>query len=327
LRSSAAVLSFTVAFGIAKCLTNLAAGALTQRWERRWLLVAGWAVALPVPLIVALAPSWDWIIAANVLLGVNQGLAWSMTALMKIDLVGPRKRAWPSGSTSPPATEPSRSPQASAAGWRPHSPPRDVLTVGGAAIASTAFLVAAILVRDTSAHVALEQARERSRADDPAPALRRAFALATYCDPALRACSQAGLVNNLNDALAWGLVNRRICWRQRLTGGGPVAVKLHPMPSAFAKTKGHPCWKVQKALDEAGIDYEIVKEPALRWRRADYEKRTGTKLLPAIEFEDGTSLREESNELVAPNQAGPARNARPPTPRGDQRVTTHSRLR
>jgi glutathione S-transferase len=78
-----------------------------------------------------------------------------------------------------------------------------------------------------------------------------------------------------------------------------VAVKLHRCPALFAKTKGHPCWKVQTALDEAGIDYEIVKDPALRWRGADYEKRTGTKLLPAIEFEDSTIVREESNELVA----------------------------
>ena len=92
LASSAAVLSFIVAFGLAKALTNLGAGALAQRLGRRRLLIAGWAVALPVPLLIAVAPSWAWIVAANVLLGVNQGLAWSMTVVMKIDLVGPKRR-------------------------------------------------------------------------------------------------------------------------------------------------------------------------------------------------------------------------------------------
>jgi Glutathione S-transferase, N-terminal domain len=77
-----------------------------------------------------------------------------------------------------------------------------------------------------------------------------------------------------------------------------VAVKLHRCPVMFMKMAGHPCWEVQKALDEAGIDYEVVKEPLLRPRRKAYEQRAGTTLLPAIEFEDGTILREESKELV-----------------------------
>jgi MFS family permease len=90
--SAAAVLSFVVAFGIAKAFTNLAAGALADRLGRRRLLILGWLAALPVPLLIAVAPSWGWIVAANVLLGVNQGLAWSMTVVMKIDMVGPRQR-------------------------------------------------------------------------------------------------------------------------------------------------------------------------------------------------------------------------------------------
>jgi predicted MFS family arabinose efflux permease len=92
LGSSAAVLSFIVAFGLAKALTNLAAGALAQRAGRRRLLILGWLLALPVPLLIAVAPSWSWVVAANALLGVNQGLAWSMTVVMKIDLVGPKRR-------------------------------------------------------------------------------------------------------------------------------------------------------------------------------------------------------------------------------------------
>ncbi|HEV2061394.1 MAG TPA: MFS transporter, partial [Solirubrobacteraceae bacterium] len=88
LASKAAVLSFIVAFGIAKAFTNLGAGALAERLGRRRLLIVGWALALPVPVLVGVAPSWEWIVAANVLLGVNQGLTWSMTVVMKIDLVG-----------------------------------------------------------------------------------------------------------------------------------------------------------------------------------------------------------------------------------------------
>src|ERR671937_1667102 len=92
LSSKSAILSFVVAFGVAKALTNLAAGDLAERAGRKRLLVLGWLVALPVPLLIGLAPSWSFIVAANLLLGVNQGLAWSMTVLMKIDLAGPRRR-------------------------------------------------------------------------------------------------------------------------------------------------------------------------------------------------------------------------------------------
>ncbi len=90
--STVAVLSFIVAFGLAKSLTNLAAGALADRIGRRRLLIAGWSWRLPVPLLIAVAPSWGWVVAANLFLGVNQGLAWSMTVVMKIDLVGPKRR-------------------------------------------------------------------------------------------------------------------------------------------------------------------------------------------------------------------------------------------
>ena len=97
LTSSAAVLSFIVAFGLAKSLTNLAAGVGAERLGRRRLLICGWLVALPVPVLIAIAPTWGWIVAANVLLGINQGLAWSMTVVMKIDLVGPERRGFALG--------------------------------------------------------------------------------------------------------------------------------------------------------------------------------------------------------------------------------------
>jgi MFS family permease len=202
LGSSAAVLSFIVAFGIAKALTNLAAGALAERAGRRRLLIAGWAFALPVPLMIAVAPSWTWIVAANALLGINQGLAWSMTVVMKIDLVGPRRRGLALGLNES-AGYGGVALAAGLSGWLAGSfAARDVLVVAGAGIAVVAFLLSLAFVRDTAGHVALEQGSDAT----PAPRLGRAFAEASYREPALRACSQAGLVNNLNDGLAWGLV-------------------------------------------------------------------------------------------------------------------------
>jgi MFS family permease len=203
LASKAAVLSFIVAFGLAKALTNLGAGALAARLGRRRLLIAGWAIALPVPVLVAVAPSWGWIVAANVLLGINQGLAWSMTVVMKIDLVGPERRGFALGLNEA-AGYGGVALAAAVSGWLAADlAARDVLVVATAAIAVAGLLISALFVRDTAAHVALEQQQHGAGAPPP---LRRAFPDATWRRPALRACSQAGLVNNLNDALAWGLV-------------------------------------------------------------------------------------------------------------------------
>ncbi len=204
--SSAAVLSFIVAFGLVKALTNLGAGALADRVGRRRLLIAGWAAALPVPLLIAVAPSWGWVVAANVLLGVNQGLAWSMTVVMKIDLVGPRRRGFALGLNEA-AGYGGVALAAGLSGWfAAEFAARDVIAFAGGAIAVAGFLLSLVLVRDTSGHMALEQARHHADADGSPPRLRVAFREATYRVPALRSCSQAGLVNNLNDGLAWGLV-------------------------------------------------------------------------------------------------------------------------
>jgi MFS family permease len=204
LTSSAAVLSFIVAFGLAKSFTNLAAGVGAERAGRRRLLILGWAFALPVPLLIAVAPSWSWIVAANALLGVNQGLAWSMTVVMKIDLVGPKRRGLALGLNEA-AGYGGVAVAAAVSGWLASElAPRDVLVGGAAGIAVTALMVSLVFVRDTAGHVRLEQ-RDHGR-DEIAPTLRQVFPDASYRRPALRACSQAGLVNNLNDALAWGLV-------------------------------------------------------------------------------------------------------------------------
>ena len=202
LASKSAILSFVVAFGITKALANLAAGGLADRVGRKRLLVIGWLLALPVPLMIALAPSWGWIVAANLLLGANQGLAWSMTVVMKIDLVGPRRRGLALGLNESAGYLGVAAAAFVTGALAATFAPRTLVWSLGAAIAVLGTVISIVFVRDTAAHVEREQRAHGARA---ARSLRSAFARATLRDPALRACSQAGLVNNLNDALAWGL--------------------------------------------------------------------------------------------------------------------------
>ncbi|HSD77651.1 MAG TPA: MFS transporter, partial [Solirubrobacteraceae bacterium] len=196
--------------------------------------------ALPVPLLIAIAPTWGWVVAANALLGVNQGLAWSMTVVMKIDLVGPRRRGLALGLNE-------------AAGYggvalaagvsgllAAHFAARDVLVVAGAAIALIAFVLSVLFVRDTAAHVALEQAHHHRGADGAPPRLRAAFAQASYRVPALRSCSQAGLVNNLNDGLAWGLVPLFLAARGAGVGQIGLVAAVYPAVWSVAQiATGH----------------------------------------------------------------------------------------
>jgi MFS family permease/rhodanese-related sulfurtransferase len=202
LESKGAILSFVVAFGIAKALANLAAGGLADRVGRKRLLVLGWALALPVPVLIALAPTWGWIVAANLLLGANQGLAWSMTVVMKIDLVGPVRRGLALGLNESAGYLGVAAAAFATGALAASFAPRTLVWVGAAAIATLGTAISIFFVRDTGAHVAREQLAH-GRAGRQT--FRTAFARATVHDPMLRACSQAGLVNNLNDALAWGL--------------------------------------------------------------------------------------------------------------------------
>jgi MFS family permease len=261
LTSSAAVLSFIVAFGTAKALTNLGAGALAQRAGRRRLLIGGWLVALPVPLLIALAPSWAWVVAANALLGINQGLAWSMTVVMKIDLVGPRRRGLALGLNES-AGYGGVALAAGISGLLAASfAARDVLVVAGATIAITALLLSVLFVRDTGDHVALEQA-QHAHSDGAPPTLGSAFARASYREPALRACSQAGLVNNLNDALAWGLVPLYLAARGADVADIGLVAALYPAVWSVAQIgTGHWSDRVgRKPLIVAGM---LVQAAAL----------------------------------------------------------------
>jgi MFS family permease len=204
LSSATAILAFVVAFGAAKALTNLAAGELAERYGRKRILVAGWLVALPVPLLIGVAPSWWFIVAANLLLGINQGLAWSMTVVMKIDLAGPCRRGFALGLNEAAGYLGVAATAFATGALAASFVPRTIVWIGAALIAVAGLLISVFAVRDTGAHVEHEQFAH-GEAEPADRGLRDAFARASLRDPVLRACSQAGLVNNLNDALAWGL--------------------------------------------------------------------------------------------------------------------------
>jgi len=205
LASTTAILSFIATFGLVKALANLFAGPLAERFGRRRILIFGWILGLPVPFLIIAAPSWSWIIAANALLGLNQGLAWSMTVNMKIDLVGPRRRGLAlglnefAGYTAVGATAWITGLIAAEYGLRPAP---FYLAIGYAVAGLTLSILA---VRDTTAHLRHESAAAPPHAA-PAPSFSHIFALTTYRNRSLFACSQAGFINNLNDGVAWGIL-------------------------------------------------------------------------------------------------------------------------
>jgi MFS family permease len=200
--SNAAILSFIVAFGSAKALANLAAGMFADRAGRKRLLVLGWLLALPVAPLIAWAPGWWLIVVANLLLGACQGLTWSMTVVMKLDLAGPARRGLALGLNESAGYLGLAAAAFASGALAATIAPRTVIWVGALGIAVAGGTVTLAFVRDTGAHVGHEQ---RERGERTALSFGTAFALASIRHPVLRACSQAGLVNNLNDALAWGL--------------------------------------------------------------------------------------------------------------------------
>src|SRR5687767_8833113 len=203
LAAKTAVLSFIVVFGVTKALTNYMAGRLSDRFGRKHVLVAGWLVATPVPFLLMWAPTWNWVLIANALLGVSQGLTWSTTVIMKIDLAGPRNRglamglnefagylavagsAWATGAI------------AAATSLRPEP------FYLGAGYVLVGLALSALVVRETQPHADAEA----RAAGAPSPALSKREVLwrTTLGDRNLSAVTQAGLVNNLNDGMAWGL--------------------------------------------------------------------------------------------------------------------------
>ena len=201
--STTIVVSFIVSFGLVKAAANLVSGHLADIWGRRSMLIAGWLVGLPVPFMIAWAPDWGWVIAANVLLGVNQGFAWSMTVIMKVDLVGPRSRGLAvglnefAGYLSVGVTAFLTGYIAQRHGLRPQP---FYLGIGYAVLG---LALSVLLVRDTRAHVALEAGT--AHAAEERLSFWQIFRRTSFGDRNLFAASQAGLVNNLNDGMSWGI--------------------------------------------------------------------------------------------------------------------------
>ena len=195
-----AILSFIIVFGIVKAVTNYYTGALANKFGRKKLLVAGWIIGIPIPLMLMFAPNWGWIIAANVLLGINQGLTWSSTVVMKIDLVGEKQRGFAMGLNEF-AGYISLAIIAFLTGWiasqyglRPYP---FYLGIG---LVVLGLIFSIFFIKDTRHHVAKESQ------SNVIPRLKNIFWDTTWKDRNLGSVTQAGLINNLNDGMAWGVL-------------------------------------------------------------------------------------------------------------------------
>jgi len=205
LAAKTAVLSFIVVFGVTKALTNYLAGRLSDRFGRKHVLVAGWLVATPVPFLLMWAPSWTWVLVANALLGVSQGLSWSTTVIMKIDLVGPERRGLAMGLNEF-AGYVAVALSALATGYvaaRHGLRPEPFYLGIGFVVFGLALSV--LLLKETRHHVAVESRLQGDLPPADLPTPRQVFWRTTLLDRNLSSASQAGLVNNLNDGMAWGL--------------------------------------------------------------------------------------------------------------------------
>jgi MFS family permease len=201
--STTLVVSFIVSFGVVKACANLVSGHLADVWGRKRVLVLGWLIGLPVPFMIMWAPSWEWVVAANALLGINQGLAWSMTVIMKIDLVGPKSRGLAVGLNEF-AGYLAVGVTAFLTGYiAAHYGLRPAPFYLGIGYAVLGLALSVLLVRDTREHVRLEARGDQQPSE--AASFWKIFSLTSFGDRNLFAACQAGLVNNLNDGMSWGI--------------------------------------------------------------------------------------------------------------------------
>jgi MFS family permease len=204
--SRTAILSFIVSFGTVKAIANLFAGRIGESWGRKRVLVTGWLFALPVPVVILFAPAWRWIALANVLLGINQGLCWSTTVIMKIDLAGPRRRGLAMGLNEASGYL-ALSAAALGSGYLAGSLGlRASLFWMGETIALAGLALSAIFVRESLDHAHLEAGKQGAGGAKEELSFAQILLLTSWKDRALFSVSQAGLANNLNDGMAWGLL-------------------------------------------------------------------------------------------------------------------------
>jgi MFS family permease len=261
LTSYTTALTFIAAFGIVKAATNFAAGTFADRYGRKPVLIAGWLVGVPVPLIVMWAPTWGWVVFANVLLGINQGLTWSTTVIMKIDLVGPARRGLAMGLNEA-AGYGAVAATALATGWiaaeyglRPEP------FYLGVAFAALGLGLSVVAVRETRDHARLE-ARATAPVD-PVPT-STVVRVTSISDPTLSSCSQVGLVNNLNDGLAWGLLPILFAAAGVSVGRIGVLAALYPAAWGIGQL-GTGAWSDRIGRKPLIVGGMLVQAAALAW--------------------------------------------------------------
>ena len=259
-----AALSFIVVFGVTKALTNYAAGQLSDRIGRKHVLVAGWIVAVPVPFLLMWAPTWNWILVANVFLGISQGLTWSTTVIMKIDLVGSQRRGFAMGLNEF-AGYGALAARRSLTGWiaagqglRPDP------FYPGVAFVAIGLTLSVFLVRETHGHVTFESTLQN--AGSTPMSARDVFWRTTLTDRNLSSVTQAGLVNNLNDGMAWGLFPLLFAAAQSQPRSDWCACG-HLSRHVEHRPTGH--WSVVRSIRAEVADCCRHVGPGRRYRRGD----------------------------------------------------------
>lgn len=226
--------AYVAAFGIAKATSNWFAGTLSDRYGRKPVLLAGWLFAIPVPLMLIFAPDWGWVVAANVLLGINQGLTWSTTVIMKIDLVGPAQRGLAMGLNEAAGYGAVAIASLVAGSLAEQYGLRPAPFLLGIAYTALALLLSGLFVRETRPHVLLDAGNRAARGTSARHGLdarltnRQVFALVSFREPALSSGSLAGLVNNLNFGLSWGLFPLLFATADLGTGQIALLFALYP---------------------------------------------------------------------------------------------------
>lgn len=308
--AATAATSFLVSFGAAKAAANLFAGQLSERYGRRRILIVGWLFGLPVPFLIIAAPDWGWIVAANALLGVNQGLAWSMTVNMKIDLVGPRRRGVALGANES-AGYLAVGFAAFAAGIvaeASHLRPEPFYL--GIAIVAAGTALSVLFVHDTGEHVALEESMAPQRATmvRGARPLRAAFMDGSFRRSDLQALSQAGLVNNANDALVWALLP--IVLLGRGMDPGAIALVAGAYPLAWGLGQIPAGWLSDRVGRRSPIVVGMLLQ-AVAIAEFAFDTGVGPTLAGAIALGIGTALVYPTllaavGDLVAPGERASA---------------------